>query len=158
MFQRFVSGSTSVVCCSRSGSCWPRSSPPATAPTRRRCRPRSRVCVLCVYMCMCMYLWSCVAWCVPMCCRPVAFRVCGGFLRCRSVLHYPQDRGVHSVHRAKHRPTAGAPHCYPFLTRAERRFRTRASSVSCPARRATSVAPPVPAAGRCRTRGARLPH
>ena len=36
------------------------------------------------------------------------------------VLHCPQDRGVHSVHKAKHRPTptAGAPHYCPSLTRA----------------------------------------
>ena len=49
------------------------------------------------------------------------------------ILHCPQDRGVHNVHRAKHRPTptAGVPHCYIFLTRAGRRLRTRTSSVSC---------------------------
>ena len=65
--------------------------------------------------------------------------VCDGFLRCCSVLHCPQDRGVHNVHKAKHRPTptAGAYHCYPFFARAARRFRTRTSSVSCPARRAS---------------------
>ena len=84
---------------------------------------RMCVCVcVCVCVCMCVYvyvyvcgpmlcgvfrcaaaqfcMWSCAAWCVPMRCRPVAFRVCGGFLRCRSVLHCPQDWGVHNVHRA----------------------------------------------------------
>ena len=77
-------------------------------------------------------------------------------LACRSwtgVLHCPQDRGVHNVHKAKYRPTPTAE------TRAGRRSRTRTSSESCPARRASSVVrcdPPAPAAGRCHTRGARL--
>ena len=38
-------------------------------------------------------------------------------------LHCPQDRGVHyylHTHRAKHRPTARAPHCYPSSTRSGR--------------------------------------
>ena len=32
--------------------------------------------------------------------------------------HCPQDRGVHNVHRAKHRPTARAPHCSLLAFRA----------------------------------------
>ena len=42
----------------------------------------------------------------------------------RRVLHCPQDRGVHNVHKAKHRPTPTSG------TRAGRRSRTR---IECPA-------------------------
>ena len=52
-------GSTSVVCWAWSGSSWPRSSPPATAPTRRRCQPRRSVCV---------YTYMYVNVCGPMLC------------------------------------------------------------------------------------------
>ena len=56
-----TSCSTSVVSCSRSGSCWPRISPPATAPTRRRCQPRRCVGVyvyVYVYVVLCCVVWS----------------------------------------------------------------------------------------------------
>ena len=48
----------------------------------------------------------------------------------QTVLHCPQDRGVHNVHRAKHGPTARASHCYPSLTRAGRREVLNANFIS----------------------------
>ena len=45
---------------------------------KSKCRPTPTV--GCVRVCMCMCMWSCVAWCGPM--------------RCCLVLHCPQDRGV----------------------------------------------------------------
>ena len=52
-----------------------------------------------VYVVLCCVVWSDA---LP---PSTVSGVCDGFLRCCSVLHCPQDRGVHNVHKAKHRPT-----------------------------------------------------
>ena len=68
-------------------------------------RLRQQVVVVCVCVCVCVRVcvWSYVVWCLPMRCRPQAFRVCGVLLRCRSLAFraLAQSRDLLGVLRTK---------------------------------------------------------